>query len=146
LFTSGPDNNPGGNNTSALRASVFNYFSTNWKINDGDPGAENTGINQATVAVAGLKLDLAITSATTYQMTLTPLNGAPVYSHIGTLNPAGLPITWVDFRLYHGTSTGPEDPTDNFEISSMMITVPEPSTFALIGLGFGGLLFFRRRK
>ena len=34
LFTSGPDNNAGGNNTAALRASVFNYGSTTWGIND----------------------------------------------------------------------------------------------------------------
>src|SRR6266478_9575587 len=76
LFTSGPDNNAGGNNTSALRASVFNYFSTNWKINDAAAGSSNSGISQATVAAAGMRLDLTLTSATTYSITLTPLNGA----------------------------------------------------------------------
>jgi len=28
LFTSGPDNNAGGNNAAALRVSVFNYFAS----------------------------------------------------------------------------------------------------------------------
>jgi len=143
LFTSGPDNNPGGNNTSALRASVFNYGSTTWKITDSG-GTSSSGINQATVAVAGLKLDLTLTSATTYSITLTPLNGATPYTHAGTLNPTG-PITWVDYRLYDGTSAGPEDTANNFEISNMTITVPEPSSLALVGLG-AGLLFLRRRK
>src|SRR6266581_8224414 len=144
LFTSGPDNNPGGDNTSALRASVFNYGSTTWGINDAG-GSSSSGINQATVAVAGMKLDLTLTSATTYSLTKTPLNGATPYTQAGILGPEAGPITWVDYRLYHGTSTGAEDPTDNFEISYMTI-VPEPSTLALIGLGSAGLLFLRRRK
>ena len=144
LFTSGPDNNVGGNNTAALRASVFNYGSTTWKINDAG-GSLSSGINQATVAAAGMRFDLTLTSATTYSLTLTPLNGATPYTQAGTLAGGG-PITWVDYRLYHGTSTGAEDPTDNFEISYMTISVPEPSTLSLIGLGSAGLLFLRRRK
>jgi hypothetical protein len=144
LFTSGPDNNAGGNNTAALRASVFNYGSTTWGIDDAG-GNSSSGINQATVAAAGMQLDLTLTSATTYSLTMTPLNGATPYTHAGTLNGAGLPITWVDYRLYHGTSTGAEDPVNNFEISRMTIT-PEPSTLALIGLGSAGLLFLRRRN
>jgi hypothetical protein len=143
LFTSGPDNNPGGDNTAALRAQVFNYYSTpNWSVTDAG-GTSNSGINQATVAVAGMKLDLTLTSATTYSFTMTPLNGATPYTQAGTL--AGGPITWVDYRLYHGISTGAEDPVNNFEISRMRIT-PEPSTLALIGLGSAGLLFFCRRN
>src|SRR6266404_8262902 len=141
LFTSGPDNNPGGNNTSALRASVFNYGSTTWGINDAG-GSSSSGINQATVAAAGMRFDLTLTSATTYSLTLTPLNGATPYTHAGTLAGGG-PITWIDYRLYHGTSSGAEDPVNNFEISSMTI-VPEPSTLALLGLGSAGLLFLRR--
>ncbi|MEY2427932.1 MAG: hypothetical protein QOJ40_817 [Verrucomicrobiota bacterium] len=147
LFGSGPDNNAGGNNTSALRASVFNYGSTTWKINDGDhtSSALSTGINQATVGVAGMRIDLTLTSATTYSIVMTPLNGGTPFSNGGHLNPAGGPITYVDYRLYHGISTGAEDPTDNFEISYMTIT-PEPSSLALIGLGTAGLWFLRRRK
>jgi hypothetical protein len=32
LFTSGPDNNVPGDNTAALRLSVFNYFASNWDV------------------------------------------------------------------------------------------------------------------
>src|SRR4029077_4647726 len=109
LFTSGPDNNAGGNNTSALRVSVFNYFTPTWGLNDAG-GSSSSGINQATVAAAGMKLDLTLTSATAYSLTMTPLSGAPPYTQAGTLDGAGLPITWVDYRLYHGNSTGAEDP------------------------------------
>jgi hypothetical protein len=48
--------------------------------------------------------------------------------------------------LPNTTSSGPNDTANNFGISYMTISVPEPSTFALIGLGVSGLLFFRRRK
>ena len=75
---------------------------------------------------------------------MTPLNGATAYTHAGTL--AGGPITWVDYRLYDGTSAGPEDTANNFEINQMTIsTVPEPGTLALLGLGLG-VVFLRRRK
>jgi hypothetical protein len=141
-FTSGPDNNAGGNNTAALRASVFNYFSTTWGINDAG-GNSSSGINQATVAVAGMRLDLTLTSATTYSLTMTPLNGATPYTKAGTL--AGGPITWVDYRLYDGTSAGPEDTANNFEISRMSIT-PEPATFTLFVLGAAGVAAVGTRR
>ncbi|HWW02999.1 MAG TPA: PEP-CTERM sorting domain-containing protein [Candidatus Acidoferrum sp.] len=142
LFTSGPDNTAPGNNTAALRLSVFNYGTTFWHLNDS--GSVSTGLSPATTGAAGMRLDLTLTSATAYSLTLTPLNGATPYTHAGTL--AGGPITWVDFRLWDGVSAGPNDTANNFEISSMTITVPEPSTLALIGLGAGGLIFLRRRK
>ena len=141
LFTSGPDNNNGGDNTAALRLSVFNYFSTTWGVNDANGHSDANGIDQATVAAAGLRIDLTLTSATAYSLTMTPLNGATPYTQSGTL--AG-PISWVDYRLYDGTSSGAEDPANNFEINQMTI-VPEPGSLAVLGLGLG-VVFLRRRK
>ncbi len=144
LFTSGPNNNAGGNNTAALRVSVFNYGGQNWHLND--LVSVDTGLSSLTTGAAGMKLDLTLTSATTYSLTLTPLNGATPYTHSGTF-AAVLPITWVDFRLYDGTSAGLDDTANNFEISSMTISaVPEPSTWALIGLASTSILLLRRRK
>jgi hypothetical protein len=142
LFTGGPDNNAPGDNTASLRLSVFNYFASNWSVNDLG-GGTGTGLSSVTTGTAGVRLDLTLTSATAYSLTLTPLNGATPYTQSGTL--AG-PITWVDYRLWDGASGGPNDTANNFEIRSMTVSVPEPSSLAFIGLGAAGLLFLRRRK
>ena len=141
LFYTGTDNLPGGNNSAAIRVSVFNYGGSSWGVND--PGATSTSLTAATTGAAGMKLDLAVTSATTYALTLTPLNNpSAAYSQTGTLSG---PIDYVNYRLYDGLSAGPTDAANNFGISYMEV-VPEPSTFALIGLGMSGLWIFRRRK
>jgi hypothetical protein len=141
LFTSGTDNTAPGDNTASLRLSVFNYFASNWSLNDAGGGTDS-GLSSVTTGAAGMRLDLTLTSPTAYSVTLTPLNGAPAYTQTGTL--AG-PISWVDYRLWDGISGGPNDTPNNFEISSMTI-VPEPSSLTLIGLGTFGLLFAARRK
>ena len=141
LFTNGPDNNVPGDNTAALRLSVFNYFASDWSVDDAG-GGTGTGLSSLTTGAAGVKIDLTLTSPTGYSLTMTPLNGGTPYSQAGTL--AG-PISWVDYRLWDGTSAGPEDTANNFEISRMSV-VPEPCTLALIGLGSAGLLFLGRRK
>jgi hypothetical protein len=140
LFYSGTDNLPGGNNNAALRASVFNYGGSSWGINDS--GAHSTPLTSATTGASGMKLDLYLTSANSYSLTMTPLNGATPYTLQGTLSG---PIDYVNYRLYDGKSAGPADAANNFGISYMEV-VPEPSTFALIGLGMSGLWIFRRRK
>jgi hypothetical protein len=143
LFGNATDNNAAGDNTSALRLGVFNYFGSVWGVND-NSGSTSTGLTAATTAAAGLQLDLTLTSATTYSLVLTPLNGSGAYTQTGTL-ASSLPINYVNFRLYNTPSTGPNDVADNFGIQYMEI-VPEPASLALVGLGFGGLLFLRRRK
>jgi hypothetical protein len=140
LFENTTDNDLAGDNTSAIRASVFNYYGSNWGIND--ISSHSTPLSSSTTAVSGMQLDLTLLSATTYSITLTPLNGATPYTLNGTY--AG-PINYVNFRLYNTASTGPNDVADNFGISYVEI-VPEPSTLALIGLGSAGLAFLRRRK
>jgi hypothetical protein len=145
-FTSGTTNRPAGNNTAALFLNVFGYTFTgllpNWSVTDAGGGKTST-LSPYTSAAAGMKIDLTLFSATAYSVTLTPLsNPSAAYTQGGTLSQ---PINWVQFRLYNTASSGPNDVTDNFGMSYMTI-VPEPSTFALIGLGFGGLLFLRCRK
>lgn len=145
-LNNGTDNNPPGISTGQqLAAYHFEYFNYGqWTVADlaGDTG---TTLYNTDTAVAGMKLDVTLTSATTYSLTMTPLGGsASPYTQTGTLK-TGDPINWIQFQLYNTASSGLEDVANNFEISYMEI-VPEPATLALVGLGFGGLLFFRRRK
>ena len=143
LFGNATDNNAPGDNTSAIRAQVFNYFnaSQNWEIDDAG-GKHSTALTGPTTAAQGVKVDLTLTSSTAYTLTMTPLNGATIYTLNGTYSG---PINYVDFRLYNAASSGLNDAADNFGISYMTV-VPEPSSLALIVLGMSGFLCLRRRK
>jgi hypothetical protein len=143
LFGNATDNNAPGDNTSAIRADVFNYFNPaqNWAVVDGG-GTTHTTLTGPTTAAQGVMLALTLDSATTYSLTLTPLNGATARTVNGTYSGS---INYVDFRLYNAASGGLSDAADNFGISSMEV-VPEPSSMALAGLGAIGLMFFRRPK
>ena len=143
-FLNGTDNNAPGVNTAALRLQVFDYYnsSLNWAGNDTSSfGISLTG---PSTAAAGARVDLTLTSATTYSLTITPLNGDTPFTQAGTLG-SSLPINYVNFRLYNTASSGLNDVANNYGISYMEV-VPEPASLALVGLGIGGLLFFRRRK
>ncbi len=145
-LNNGTDNNPGGVSTGQqLAAYHFEYFNYGqWTVNDlsGDTG---TTLYNTQTAVAGMKLDVTLTSATTYSLTMTPLGGtASPYSQTGTLKGGG-PINWIQFQLYNGISGGLTDTANNFEISYMSI-VPEPSSLALLGLGVSSLWLFRRQR
>ena len=120
LCLNGTNNDPAGVGTSAIRTQVFDYFGTDWSIIDND-GSTLTTLDAGTTAAAGMKYDLTLTSTTNYLLTLTPLsNPSAAYSQTGTLT-TNLPINWVNFRLYLGPNSGPNDPVNDFEISSMTI-------------------------
>jgi hypothetical protein len=119
----GTNNNPAGVNTAAIRTQVFAYALTNWSIVDGygSPGTL-TPLTAGTTAAAGMKYDLTLTSTNTYSLALTPLsNPFAAYTQSGPLVTTNLPINWINFRLYWGPNTGPNDPADDLEISSMTI-------------------------
>jgi hypothetical protein len=148
LFLNGTNNAPGGVNGSVLRAQVFDsaYYNpgSHWSIQDNGGGNNVSTLTATNTAVAGLKLDLTLNSATAYTLTMLSLNGAGSYTLNGTYSG---PINYVNYRLYNVVaSSGPNDSADNFGISYMEIFVPEPSSFSLVALGLGGLMFLRRRK
>lgn len=119
----GTNNNPAGVNTAAIRTQVFAYFATDWQISDASPVSTHTFLDLTNTAAAGMKFDLTLTSTNTYSLTLTPLSDpSAAYTQTGPLT-TNLPINWVNFRLYWDISTGLNDVADNYEISSMSISL-----------------------
>jgi len=148
LFTSASDNNAGGNNTAALRLSVFDYFNPamNWHIDDTVSFSPSPAVSGITTGASGMIIGLTLTSATTYTLSMAPVSNpnSPYLIHSGTL---ASPIDYVDFRDYNTASGGLSDAANNLSISSMTITVvPEPASMALLGVGAFSLLALRRRK
>jgi hypothetical protein len=145
LFTSGTDNNAGGNNTAALRLSVFDYYNAamNWHIND--TGSVGTTVSAITTGASAMLVDLLVGPGGAYNLTLAPESNpnSPYLSYSGTLASS---IDYVDFRNYNTASTGPNDTADNLSIGSMAIVVPEPSPLMLSGLGAISFMLYRRRK
>ncbi|HUA39317.1 MAG TPA: hypothetical protein VMA35_13075 [Candidatus Sulfopaludibacter sp.] len=137
LFCNGTDTNPGGDNAAALRLTVFGYYggygATFWSVTDGSPyGSTTTPLDFTNTAAGGMQIALTLTSATNYSLTMTPLNGTTPYTLTGSLAltntdadtsliVTNLPINYVNYRLWNTASSGPNDTTNNFFISSMTI-------------------------
>jgi hypothetical protein len=124
LFTSGSDNDIGGDNTSALRLTVFDYFnpSMRWDFTDAAPG-QRTTLSAITTGASGMIIDLTLNSTNTYTLNMSPVSNpnSPYLTYSGTFAGASLPINYVNFRLWNTASSGLTDTADNFEISSMTI-------------------------
>lgn len=120
LFGNSTTNLPAGDNTSALRMLVFNYFSSNWKAVD-ISGTTFVPLDASDTGAAGMIFDLTLLSTSTYSFTMTPLaSPSSAYTQTGTFS-ANLPINWVTCRLWDNQSAGPNDTANNFFISSMTI-------------------------
>jgi hypothetical protein len=123
LFTSDSDNNAAGDNTAAVRLTVFDYFNPamNWVITD-TTGNERPGLSAMTTGASGMLIDLTINSTNTYTLIMAPVSdpNSPYLTYSSTFAGTN-PPNYINFRLWNTASTGPSDTADNFEISSMTI-------------------------
>jgi len=124
LFTSASDNNAPGDNTAALRLSVFDYFNPamNWHINDSANYSPSPAVSGITTGASGMIIGFTLTSTNTYTLSMAPVSNptSPYLIHSGILG-ANLPINYINFRLWNGVSSGLTDTAENLEISSMTI-------------------------
>lgn len=130
LFTSRATNNPAGDNGSALRLSVFDYFNPTMKWSITDVGNEpRTALSAMTSGASGMIIALTINSTNTYTLNMAPVSDPnnPYLTFSGTFS-TDLPISYVNFRLWNTASTGITDTADNFEISSMTVLGVQPPT------------------
>jgi len=108
----------------------------------GSPGSDGSGLIQGPVADTGFAV-----GADTIQVRAWYDPG-----HNTTYQQAfDAGVNTGKSTLYTITSTGQTDPTvpslDNINFAAFTVSaVPEPSTFALAGLGAAALMIFRRRK
>jgi hypothetical protein len=99
-----------------------------WKLGD-NAGDITTSLFDTNTAEAGMRLDLTLTGADAYELTVTPLaNPASAYVHTGTLRAPGVPLDWFEITFFNtpsDTTTPPEFSTD-FYIRSIEITGAAP--------------------
>lgn len=123
LFTSNTDNDPAGENTAALRLTVFDYFNPamKWAITD-STDEPRTSLSAMTSGASGMIIDVTLTSTNTYTLNMTPVSdpGSPYLTFSGTL-ATNLPINYINYRLWNTASAGPADTPNNLEISSMTV-------------------------
>jgi hypothetical protein len=129
LFTSGSDNDVPGDNTAALRLTVFDYFNPamKWGITDA-ASPPRSSVSAIDTGASGMIIALTLNSTNSYTLTMSPVSDPnnPYLTYSGTLVGTSLPINYVNFRLWNTASSGITDTADNFEISSMTIQGPPP--------------------
>lgn len=132
-----------------MRIGTFEYGTNGqWYVEDNGPSASNGTTLSDVDTNHGMRIDLTVTGADTYQLKMTPLNNPAIaYSRTGTFgNVGGGPITWVEFEHYNTQSDYYPSPSivggeTDLYISNVWITkIPEPTSLALVGLVAGVLL------
>lgn len=146
LVSGGQNTTYGGTAVSRLAVGTFEYFTNGlWYTNSGSTSLFDLDTD------AGMLLDVTLTGLNSYSLTMTPLDNPVIaYTQSGSLAGSGA-IDWIQFELYNtdsdfNPSAVLEFPqATDFYIGGITI-VPEPSSFALVGLGSVGLLCLRLRS
>lgn len=109
--------------------------------------------------VGGTSGAVNVASFNAAQTTLFNLNGTVGFMNIGTSDPCPAGTVGLDGCIAGPTLTGPltggnglnagikaDGAFARSDFDIVKRTVPEPGSLALLGLGFGGLAFYRRKK
>jgi hypothetical protein len=155
--------NTGGGNTvyagtpqTRLAIGTFEYFTYGRWYAGAASGIGGGGTSLLdTDTDAGLRIDVSLTGADEFTLTMTPLdNPAMAFLTSGTLAGSG-PINWIEFELFntdsdfHPSLADAPQATDfyirSIEINNQATRVPESGTLPLLGAGAAALLLLRRR-
>ncbi|UPU37790.1 PEP-CTERM sorting domain-containing protein [Geomonas paludis] len=123
--------------TTAVLGDTFNYFGLWWGSIDGVNGG--LGINNK----LSFYKDGNLVETVTGDQVIAPLVAAGSWTSDDNnryVNLLGLP----DFDSFSLTSVGRAFEADNIAVG--VVPVPEPTTVLLLGVGFAGLAFWRRKK
>jgi hypothetical protein len=136
---------PGTTPVNQLSLGTFEYFTNGaWY---GPSGTTSLFDNDTD---GGLRIDLTMTSATGYQLVMTPLANLPIaYTTQGTLSVPAERIDWIEIELYNTDSdfhplVADPGPTDLYVRSLEITVVPEPGAPLLLAAG-AALLLSRHR-
>ena len=97
---------PGTNPTRKLNLRTFEYFTYGqWGVENGaTPNFHNTTLFNTDTAAAGAEVDVTVTAADAYQLTVTPFGSpAAAYTETGPLADPGQPIDWIEFTFFNTT-------------------------------------------
>jgi len=99
-----------------LNVRIYEYFSNGqWGIADG-AGFANIPLFDHETADGGMRLDITLTDADSYDLVMTPLANPPmVYNQSGTFANPGVPIDWLEFTFFNtnkDTAAPPAAATD----------------------------------
>ena len=128
--------------TAAQLISSGTYFAANAPMFGAGPITEANQDNGAGIFDAGT-INITGTAGGTFSFVAVAYTGAASYT-AALSAPAG----WVgNSAVFQGNLVTGANPPNTTAIPTFSVApVPEPSTFALAGLGLAGLLIFRRRK
>lgn len=154
LFSVGIGSDGIGNAGQSMGINIGSAFSLEYAGGDGDNmslsvdgGSYNplTGVNYADLN-GGLLVSLEVTGPAnsmneSYELTIQPFaGGTPYYTTMGTFDSA-------DYNTASFTFWDDNTSNNQYFNDLNIVAVPEPSTWAILGMsGLSGLMLFRRRK
>ena len=110
-----------------------------YQITDGG----GSGIKSASVTSLGVHIELTLSSASAYSVTVSPINGGTANTHSGTLVSATGGTSITQFQLFFTDATAT---TANGQSFNNIAVVPEPSVITLAALATTTFLFSLKRN